>query len=84
MDTKTAKPSTVGEILQDEFLIPMGMTKKALAKALDMSLDTIDAILANQRELSQEEAKRLAQVFQVDESFWINIQESVNRWKDRS
>jgi addiction module HigA family antidote len=67
----TAHP---GEILQEEFLAPLGMTANALATALRVPANRIGAILRGERAVTADTALRLARYFQTSPEFWLNLQ----------
>ena len=63
-----------GEILQQEFLRPMGVTGHRLAKALDVNAQSLNDILLKKRGISAEMALRLSKVFSTSPEFWMNLQ----------
>lgn len=67
----TAHP---GEILQEEFLTPLGMTANALATALRVPANRIGAILRGERAVTADTALRLARYFDTSAEFWLNLQ----------
>ena len=67
----TAHP---GEILQEEFLAPLGMTANALATALRVPANRIGAILRGERAVTADTALRLARYFGTSAEFWLNLQ----------
>lgn len=83
MDTPTAEPTTVGEMLRDEFLKPLDMTQLQLAVAMGTNRKVISQILANKRRLTVPEASKLSQLFGMDSGFWINLQSAHDRWEAR-
>ena len=83
MDTKTREPTTIGEMLNEEFLKPLNVTQQQLADAMGVSRKVIGQIINNQRRLNVEEAVKLSGLFELDESFWINLQAAHDRWESR-
>lgn len=84
MDTITAEPTTVGEMLSEEFLKAQNLTQAELAFAMGVSRKVIGQIINNTRRLSVSEACQLAVLFQTDETFWINLQADHDRWESRN
>ncbi len=67
-------PLHPGEILREEFLDPHAMSAYALAKALNVPVNRITAIMAGERAISADTALRLARFFDTTPEFWINLQ----------
>jgi len=65
---------TPGEFLSEEFLEPLGLSANALALALRVPANRIQAIVNGQRAISADTALRLAQYFGTTSEFWINLQ----------
>lgn len=63
-----------GEILREEYLEPLGMSARALAKALDVPGNRISDILRERRDVSADTAIRLGRYFGTDPRFWLNLQ----------
>lgn len=63
-----------GEILQEEFLAPLEISRYKLAKAIDVPQTRIGEIIAGRRSVSADTALRLAKFFGTSESFWMNLQ----------
>lgn len=80
METRTAEPTTVGEMLREEFLKPMNITQEQLAKAMGVTRKVVNQIVNNHRRLSVDEAVLLARLFEVDDHFWVNVQAVHDRW----
>ena len=72
-----------GEILQEEWLIPLGLSQYALAKAVDVPARRINEIVKGQRGITADTALRLAAFFGTDAQSWINIQSSYELAKAR-
>ena len=63
-----------GEVLREEFLTPLGMSVKALAKALNVPTPRINDVVLERRALSANTAIRLARYFGGDARSWLNLQ----------
>ncbi|QBY47005.1 HigA family addiction module antitoxin [Arsenophonus nasoniae] len=83
METITAEPTTVGEMLNEEFLKPLNITQQQLAEAMKVSRKVIGQIVNNTRRLTVGEASQLAALFELDDDFWINVQAAHDRWEAR-
>jgi addiction module HigA family antidote len=70
---KTA-PIHPGEILQEEFLAPLGISQYRLAKDTSVPPRRINEIVRGQRAISADTALRLARYFGTSERFWLNLQ----------
>ena len=67
-------PVHPGEILLEEFLVPLGVSQYQLAKAVSVPARRINEIVHGQRRISADTALRLARYFGTSERFWINLQ----------
>ncbi len=67
-------PIHPGEILQEEFLKPLGISQNALARALRVPPDRINAIVQGKRSITADTALRLARAFGTTPQFWLNLQ----------
>ena len=72
------KPTTPGEILNEEFLKPMGMTQKQLADHLSCDVKVINRIINERTSVTAEMAVRLASAFGMTAEFWLNAQQAVD------
>jgi addiction module HigA family antidote len=68
------EPTHPGEMLLQEFLIPMEITPDELAIAIRMPSDVINEIIHQKTALTPSIALRLAKCFQMSEDFWMNLQ----------
>ena len=75
-EPKTMPPIHPGEILREEFLIPLGITANRLAIDLGVSPSRINEILKGKRGISAETALRLGRYFDnIGPEFWLNLQQ---------
>lgn len=63
-----------GEILSEEYMKPLGLTKYALAKAIDVPATRVGDIVNGKRSISTDTALRLARAFGTTAQFWVNLQ----------
>ena len=63
-----------GEILLEEFLLPLGVSQYRLAKAISVPARRINEIVHGQRRISADTALRLSRFFGTSERFWLNLQ----------
>jgi addiction module HigA family antidote len=63
-----------GEVLNEEFLMPLGMSINALAIALRVPATRIGAIVKGERSVTVDTALRLARFFGTSPEFWMNLQ----------
>lgn len=66
--------TTAGEILQNEWLEPLRLSRIALAKAIDVPPRRINEIVKGQRAITADTAVRLAAFFGTDAQSWMNLQ----------
>lgn len=67
-------PVHPGEILLEEFLIPMGISQYRLAKEIGVPQRRIGEIVAGRRSITADTALRLGAFFGTDAQSWINLQ----------
>lgn len=63
-----------GEMLREEFLLPMQISSNALAMAISVPVSRILDIIHERRGISADTAARLARYFGTSERFWLNLQ----------
>src|ERR1700704_4394772 len=68
------RPVHPGEILHEDYLVPLGMTANALAKALNVPSPRINEIVRERRSVTADTAMRLARYFGGDARSWLNLQ----------
>ncbi|HAM01332.1 MAG TPA: addiction module antidote protein, HigA family [Acidimicrobiaceae bacterium] len=74
MTGKTMAPIHPGEVLQEEYLSPLGVTQHRLAVAVGVPPRRINEIVHGKRGISADTALRLARYFGTSERFWLNLQ----------
>ena len=63
-----------GEILEEEFLIPMGISPYKLAKDINISATRVSEIIKGKRRITIDTALRLSKYFGNSVEFWVGIQ----------
>jgi addiction module HigA family antidote len=66
--------ATPGEILLEEFLMPLGVTQYRLAKEIGVPQRRIGEIMAGKRAITADTAARLGVFFGMEAEFWLNLQ----------
>ena len=75
------KPVTVGEILAEEFMEPLGLTQAALAEAMGVQRKHVNELCNNRRTVTAATALILARVFGNSPDFWLNVQRRSDLWE---
>ena len=74
MARRKMSPVHPGEVLAEEFLVPMGLSQNRVAIALGVPARRINEIVLGKRAISPDTALRLARYFGMSERFWMNLQ----------
>ena len=74
------KPVSVGEILMEEFIAPMGLTQAALANAMGVPRKHVNELCNNRRKVTAATALILSRVFGNTPDFWLNVQRRNDLW----
>ncbi len=69
---------TIGEILQEEFMEPLGVSAYALSKAINVPTSRIQDILHNRRKITADTSLRLAKYFGVSDRYFLNMQNDID------
>jgi antitoxin HigA-1 len=81
MLTTKRKPATVGEILTEEFMQPLGLTQGALAGAMGVQRKHVNELCNGRRNVTAATALILARVFGNSPDFWLNVQRRTDLWE---
>jgi addiction module HigA family antidote len=68
------KPVTPGELLREEFLVPMGLTQYRLAKEIGVPAQRIGDIVAGKRAITADTDLRLCRFFGLSNGYWLRAQ----------
>ena len=63
-----------GEVLREEYLVPLGLSARSLAQALGVPPNRLTEIMRGTRDVSADTAIRLGRYFGTDPRFWLNLQ----------
>ena len=70
----TLKPVTPGELLLEEFLIPMGITQYRVAKEIRVPAQRIGEIVTGRRAITADTDLRLCRFFGLSNGYWLRAQ----------
>ncbi len=73
------QPIHPGEVLNDDFLVPMGVTKYRLAKAIGVDATRIHSIVQGTRSITAETALLFSRFFGNSTEFWMGLQAQYDR-----
>lgn len=74
MTSEKLKPVHPGEVLQEEFLKPMGLSQHRLALSIGVDARRINEIVLGKRRVTADTALRLARFFGTTPQFWMGLQ----------
>jgi len=80
MNITKRQPVSVGEMLKEEFIIPMSITQEQLATAMGVGRKTVNELCNNRRAITADTALMLAKVFGNSAGFWMNLQQRNELW----
>jgi addiction module HigA family antidote len=72
------EPTHPGEMLREEFLIPMNISQRNLADAIHVPYQRVNELVNKKRGITPSTALRLAKFFGMSADFWLNMQ---MRWE---
>jgi addiction module HigA family antidote len=75
------KPVSVGEMLTEEFLEPLGLTQGTLAAAMGVPRKHVNELCNGRRAVTADTALILARVFGNSPDFWLNTQRRTDLWE---
>jgi len=78
---KRREPTRPGEILREEFLVPLNLTQKQLADSLGCDVKVVNRIVNGRSSVTAEMALKLGAAFRTTPEFWLNAQKAVDLYK---
>ena len=82
MNITKRQPFSPGEILVEEFLVPLNLTHAQLADLIKIPQCLMNDIINNRHEINSDIAIRLGKVFGTSAEVWLNLQMKWNLWHD--
>ena len=73
-------PTHPGQMLHDEFLVPLGITQSELAAQLRVSFPRLNEIVRGKRGVTPDTALRLERVVGMSADFWLGLQQDWDLW----
>ncbi len=68
------EPTHPGEMLREEFLLPMDISQRDLADAIHVPYQRVNELINQKRGITPSTALRLAKFFGVSADYWLNLQ----------
>jgi addiction module HigA family antidote len=81
MDRIERQPTTPGEILREEYLVPLEMSQRELAEYLRCDVKVINRIVNGRSAVTASMALKLASAFGTTPEFWLNAQKAVDLYR---
>ena len=78
---RTRKPTSIGEMLREEFLSPLGLTQRQLADHLGVEVKAINRLINNKTSITPIMALKLSAAFGTTPEFWMNLQNANDFWE---
>lgn len=75
------EPTSPGEILREEFLVPMKMTQRELAEHIGTDVKVVNRIVNGRTSVTAEMALKLGAAFRTSPDFWMNAQKAVDLYE---
>ncbi len=81
---KRRQPTHPGQILNEEFLKPLGMTSRQFAEKLGAKWNEvkIEAIIKGKENISEKACEEFAKALGTNSQFWKHLQSSYNQWEE--
>ena len=73
-------PTRPGEVLLEEFLVPLGMSQAEAARRMGISTNRLNELVRGKRGVTAATALRLARLFRTSPEFWLNLQTTFDLW----
>lgn len=84
MSKRNRKPTTAGEMLKQEFLIPLGLTQREFAEHIGLEVKAINRLVNNRTSVTPMLALKLSAALGTTPEFWLNLQIANDLWELRN
>ncbi len=74
------RPTHPGNIIKEDYLLPLSITIKDMADALGVSRKTLSKIINERGAITPDMALRLSRAFDTTPDFWLNLQKNYDLW----
>lgn len=74
------RPTHPGNIIKEDYLLPLSITIKDMAQTLGISRKTLSKIINERGAITPEMALRLSRAFDTTPDFWLNLQKNYDLW----
>jgi len=81
MRKMTRRPTHPGNILKEDYLLPLSATIKDMAETLGVSRKTLSKIINERGSVTPDMALRLSRAFVTTPAFWLNLQKNYDLWQ---
>src|SRR4051812_2887285 len=76
-------PTHPGQMLNEEFLVPLGLTQRDVARRLKISYPRLNELIHGRRGMTPDTALRLERLLGVEAQFWLNLQLAFDLYQAR-
>jgi len=76
----TRRPTHPGNIIKEDYLLPLSITIKDMADALGVSRKTLSKIINERGAITPDMALRLSRAFNSTPDLWLNLQKNYDLW----
>ena len=74
------RPTHPGNIIKEDYLLPLSITIKDMANSLGVSRKTLSKIINERGAITPDMALRLSRAFDTTPDFWLNLQKNFDLW----
>jgi addiction module HigA family antidote len=75
------RPTHPGNIIKEDYLLPLSVTIKDMAETLGVSRKTLSKIINERGAITPDMALRLSRAFDTTPGFWLNLQKNYDLWQ---